>query len=228
MALALSITKAAYDKLPEALQNEYYAKDDKYLLDVPDMPDPTALKAAKDHEVANRKAAEQARRDAESEVARLKSELDTTKSDFDKKLSDSLGEKEAALTKANEYLRTTLVESVAKDIAGDISTAPAIMRKFVEDRLGVDMTGDKPVTVVLDASGKPSKTTVDELKAEFSANKDFATIIKGNKATGGSASGSQPAGRAAPSPTPAATADYSKMTPAELSAHLAAKKETTE
>ena len=79
MALKLSITKAAYEKLPEALQNEYFADGDGFKLDIPDLPDTTALKSAKDREVKARNEANARARAAEERVAELESSLETTK-----------------------------------------------------------------------------------------------------------------------------------------------------
>lgn len=185
MALKLTVSKAVFDKLPEALQGEYYADGDNYKLDVAGMPNIDALTAAKDDAVKARREAEERARNVEARVNEVTKELDETRSSFETKMAEQLGEKEAALTKANAFVNNTLVKSVASDIANDISTAPSIMSEFIAKRISVDMSGDEPKTVFLDASGKPSKLTADELKAEFAADKNFAPIVKVNRASGG-------------------------------------------
>lgn len=229
MALRLSITKSAYDKLPEALQNEYFADGDGFKLDVPDLPDTTALKSAKDREVKARNEANARARAAEEKAAELEATLETTKADFDKQLKSTLGEKEEALNKANGFLQKTLVDSVAKDVANEISTVPAIMSTFIASRLSVDMTGDSPSTVILDANGKPSKMTMDELKAEFTANKDYTPIIKGNPASGGGAPRqNQPSGSNNGGGSTGSALDYAAMSDEELGAHFAQQSQTSD
>jgi hypothetical protein len=69
--------------------------------------------------------------------------------------------------------------------------------------------------------------TIDELSAEFVANKDFSAIITGSKASGGAGKPSQNGGGAPKNPGQSdKPADLSKMNPAELAAFIKEAKAT--
>jgi hypothetical protein len=51
-------------------------------------------------------------------------------------------------------------------------------------------------TRILDREGKPSAFTIDDLKKEILANKEFSPILKASNATGGGASGARGSGGA--------------------------------
>ncbi|WQZ00282.1 hypothetical protein Shy_CDS0005 [Escherichia phage Shy] len=227
MALKLKITKEVFDKLSDAVKAEYFEKDGEYHLDVDGLEDTGALRRAKDHEVKQRKEVEGKLRDAEEQIATLTSEVQGNAAKFDKELKKQLGEKDGQLTKANAFIQSTLVDSVATKIATEISTAPALLIPHIKARLTADLSGDAPATKVLGADGKPSETTIEQLTAEFVANKDFSAIIRGNKASGGGApkTGASVNGGAGKfnndSDKPA---DLSKLSPRDLAARIQAQK----
>uniref|UniRef100_A0AAU6W049 Scaffold protein n=1 Tax=Pseudomonas phage Pavpe01 TaxID=3138545 RepID=A0AAU6W049_9VIRU len=231
MALKLKLDKAAFDKLSDVVKAEYYEKDGEYHLDVDGLEDTGALRRSKDHEVKARKEAETKVRDLEEQVTTLTTAATESKAKFDKELSKQLGEKEGQLTKANQFIQTTLVDSVATKIAGEISTAPALLVPHIKARLQADLTGDAPATKVLGADGKVSELTVDALKAEFVANKDFSAIIRGNKASGAggpkhaSVNGGAGSNNDNPSDKPA---NLATMNPRDLAARLTAQKAEAE
>ena len=88
-----------------------------------------------------------------------------------------------------------------------------------------DFEGDSPVTRVLDKDGKPSAMTVEELAAEFVANKDFSAIITASKASGGAGKPSNNNGGGAPNQSDK-PADLASMNPAQLAEHIKASKAT--
>lgn len=63
---------------------------------------------------------------------------------------------------------------------------------------------------VLDSNGQLTVSTVDDLKAEFSANERFASLLKGNQASGGSAAGGKSGGAAG---NVMQRAEFDKMVP---------------
>lgn len=228
MALKLKIAKTVYDALPDAVKSEYYEKDGDYHLDVDGIEDTGALRRAKDHEVKARKDAETKVRDLEGQVAELTQTVATNASKFEGEVTKRLGAKEAELTKSNSFVQKTLVDSVALSIATKISTAPALLVPHIKARLTADLSGETPVTKILGADGKASELTVEQLSAEFVANKEFSAIIRGNQASGGgapkNASFNGSAGNRFNQPSDKAF-NASTASPQELAAHLAAKKE---
>lgn len=234
MALKRKINKTTFDKLSEEIKKEYKAgsSDDEFILDTEGDEDTGALKRAKDREAQLRREAEEKLREAtekleglESGDARKKGDIETLEKSWKKKLDDKEKELGEKLTKAQAHIQRTLVDNVAKDIAHKISNAPALLLPHIRSRIVADLDGDEPVTRVLDANGKPSALTVEDLQKEFVANKDFSAIILASKASGGAGKPSNGTGGGAPTLNqPDKPADLSKLNPSQMVEHLKAVK----
>lgn len=233
MALKRKISKAEFEKLKPDVQFEYKQDGDNYILDADDSDEIGALRRAKDREAQDRRAAEKRARELEDELAGVNQD-DLRKAKDIKKLEKSWEEKHtkvteeaaASVAKANGYVTRTLIDKAAGDIAAQISTVPAIMKKAVADRLTVDFSGDEPVVKVLDTKGQPSALKLEELSAEFVANKDYSAIIIASKATGGARKApavAQQNGSAAQTPKL-----LSKMSPTDLVAQIDSAKQNTQ
>lgn len=197
MALKRKLTKAEHTALNPLLQAEYAAEGDDFVLQAEGFDDPVELKRAKEHEVTARKA-------AETEVTRLKTQIATiTQTDatragdvaaletsWKEKLAVQKAESKAALEQKDRFIQSTLVDSVAVSIAAELSgDNAALLLPHITPRLTADLSGEKPLTRVIDKDGKPSALSVDDLKKELSGNKLFAPIIIASKASGGGAAG---------------------------------------
>lgn len=236
MALKKKITKEEHAKLADALKFEYVEDGDGFRLDVDGDEDNGPLKRAKDREAQLRRDAEKRAKEAEDRLAeiegddaRKKGDIATLEKSWQKKLDDQKAEYEGKVSKLTSHTTKSLVDNVALSVASKISNAPSIILPHIRARLQADFEGDEPKTRVLDKDGKPSAMTIDELSAEFVANKDFAAIITASKASGGAGKPSQNGG-GAPNPSGNSgnqTADLSKMNPAELAAHLKEAKANT-
>jgi len=192
MALAFKINKAKYDALSDELKGEYIAgeKDGEFVLDVNDLPQGEDVEPIK--------------RALEKERGITKAQK-TTIADLNKKIDEFpdvealKADNEKVVGKYKSFTEKTLVDNAALQIATKISTAPALLLPHIKSRLVADVSGDEPVTKVLGADGKVSDLTPEKLGEEFIANKDFAAIIIGSKASGGgmppAKPGSQPLGR---------------------------------
>ena len=197
----------------EAVRALYTEKDGKFVLGIEGLPqqeDVSGLKAKVDELLGEKKAAEKKAREAE-EAARLEREELARKSGNVEELERSWTEKftrrEAELTGTLEQERATLsgqirdltVGRTATDIASALAvqgSAKALL-PHIERRLSVEQRDGKPVVVVLDAQGKLSAATLDELKAEIANDAAFAPLIAGSKASGGGAGGAGGGGGAA-------------------------------
>lgn len=227
MALKKKITKAEFEKLNEAFKTEYKADGDNYILDVDGEEDTGALKRAKDRETQLRKDAETRERELqerlesiEGDDARKKGDIATLEKSWQGKLDKQKEEYEGRIGKLSGYTTKSLVDNVALSIASKISKAPAIMLPHIRARLQADFEGDEPKTRILDKDGKPSALTVEELSAEFVANKDFADIIIGSKASGGAGNPSSGQQRSSASNNGSEAPNLSKLNPADLAATL--------
>lgn len=148
---------------------------------------------------AKRKEAEEAARKAAEDAARKAGDVGSLEKSWTEKYNAALAEKDAEVQRLNSSLTGVLVDSVASRLASDLAIQGSanVLLPHIRNRLAVDYVDGAPVTRVLDASGKPSAATIDELKAEFAANPAFAPIVAGTKASGGGASGAGRGGAAA-------------------------------
>lgn len=232
MALKKKLTKDEHSKLADHLKAEYIEDGDGFRLDIDGDEDTGALKRAKDREAQLRREAEAKLREAQEQLdalgnddARKKGDIQTLEKSWQKKLEDKTAEYEAKLGKLTSHTKTQLVDNVAQQIAAKISNAPALLLPHIKARLAADFEGDSPVTRILDKDGKPSAMTVEELSAEFVANKDFSAIITASKASGGAGKPSNSNGGGAPNNSDK-PADLASMNPAQLAEHIKASKAT--
>lgn len=232
MALKKKLTKDEHSKLSDHLKAEYIEDGDGFRLDIDGDEDTGALKRAKDREAQLRRDAEAKLREAQEELdringddARKKGDIATLEKSWQKKLEDQKSEYEGKLGKLTSHTKTQLVDNVAQQIASKISNAPALLLPHIKARLAADFEGDAPVTRILDKDGKPSAMTVEELSAEFVANKDFSAIITASKASGGAGKPSNSNGGSAANNSDK-PADLASMNPAQLAEHIKASKAT--
>jgi len=235
MALKRKITKDDFDKLSADIKAEYTEKDGEYVLDLDGDGDEDvgALRRAKDRAAQERKealarakAAEDKLAELDNNDARKSGDIERLEASWKDKLDTQKTEYEDRLTTKDTFISQTLVDSVAQNIANSISTVPALLLPHIKARLTADLDGDSPTTKVLDADGKPSAATVKELTQEFVDNKDYASIIQANKASGGGAPDKgQRQGGASHNSTGDKPPMLSDLSGADLAAQLKANKE---
>ncbi|WP_223504213.1 hypothetical protein [Pseudomonas sp. GL-RE-29] len=197
----------------ESVRALYTEKDGKFVLGIEGLPQPedvSGLKSKVEELLSEKKAAEKARREAE-EAARTEREEAARKSgnveELEKSWSEKYARREAELSgqleSTNSALQGQIRDLTVGRTATDIATTLAIpgsakaLLPHIERRLSVEQRDGKPTVVVLDASGKLSAATLDELKAEFTNDPAFGPLIAGSKASGGGAGGAGKGGGAA-------------------------------
>ena len=232
MAMKKKLTKAEYDKLSDDMKKEYIADGDAFKLDLTDDEDVGPLRRALEREKAAKGTSEARVAELEAQLAELetndakkKGDIATLEKQWQKKLDDQKAASDVSNGKLSGFLRTQLVDSVAKDLATKISTAPALLIPHIKARLQADLEGDAPATKILDVAGKVSTMTLDDLQKEFVANKDFAAIIKASNASGGAGRPSNQNGGGAPTNQNNGATDLSKMGAKEMAAYLTERKE---
>ncbi|WP_180698965.1 hypothetical protein [Pseudomonas crudilactis] len=189
----------------EAVRALYTEKDGKFVLGIEGLPqqeDVSGLKAKNAELLAEKKEIERKAREAE-DTARQEREEAARKSgnveELERSWTEKFNRREAELNGMLEQERGTLsgqirdltVGRTATDIASALAvqgSAKALL-PHIERRLSVEQRDGKPVVVVLDAQGKLSAATLDELKAEIANDAAFAPLIAGSKASGGGAGG---------------------------------------
>lgn len=232
MALKLKITKEEFDKLSDVIKAEYLTDGEGYKLDALGLEDTGPLKRAHERVKAELADVNNKLSDAEKQISTLfdpkkAQDINLLTKSYEKKLEDQKAEFEATNKKNTGFITKTLLDSKAESLANELAGKNAkLILPHIKSRLAADFEGDEPVTRVLDDKGQVSASTIDDLKKEFVANKDFSSIIIGSKASGGAGNPKQSTqfnGGANPNEKPA---DLSKMNPRELADHIKAKKES--
>lgn len=226
MALKKRISKADFEKLSDHFKGEYIEDGEGYRLDVDGDEDVGPLKRAKDRESQLRREAEERLREAQAEVDRLSANTGKSQKDIEllerkwkKDLDDANLASQAKIDKLTAHARTNLVDNVALQIAGKLTTSPALLLPHIKARLLADFDGDAPATKIIGADGKPSTMSLDDLTAEFRANKDFSAIITASKSSGGAGS-KNPIPGGAQNSKPQGDVMLSKMTPQQMVEHI--------
>lgn len=158
-----------------------------------------ALKA-KNEELLGEKKEAQKRAKAEAEAREAAAAEAAAKSGdveaLSKSWQDKLAKREAELAEAikarDAKLHDLTVGATAQSIASEIAVQGSanVIARLVRDRLRYE---DGKV-VVLDAEGRPSALSVDELKKEVSEDPALAPLIVGSRASGGGAAGAKGGG----------------------------------
>lgn len=200
--MAIKMKLESLDGVEENVKALYKKTEGGYLLDVED-PDREVLLRAKEHEKNLRQIAENKAREAAEKLGELAQEVETLKNSsgdagkvreeltlaYTAKLNELSGKKDKEISERDALLRDVFVNSVAKAVSSEVFVAPALGLPHVAKRLKMEIVDGKPQTVVLDANGKESAMTLDELKAELLANPEYAGATIGSKASGGGAAG---------------------------------------
>lgn len=237
MALARKITKDQFEKLVDNIKFEYMADGDSYMLQTTGDEDTGALRRAnqrlKDQvenlEMKNDDLAGKLDK-IEKNPARKQGDIDALERQWTKEKETAVNEVTAKLEKANGFIKQTLLENAAAGLAEKISTSPSLIRPHIERRLQIDIDGDTPSVKVLDKDGKASALTVEKLGEEFVANKDFSSIIRVTKASGGAGSPSPNGGAVKPTSqgqapgTGEQPANLATMNPRQLAEQIKAQK----
>jgi hypothetical protein len=250
MAMKRKLTKEEYTKLADGIKEQYTESGDSYILDLEGDDDTAELRRARDREKADKKKAQDDLKKAQARLKELEGDDEgdepgeddegegdrrrrpnkrktTDIAKLQKAWDDEKGELSTKLSSKDEFIKKQMVNAAANEIASRISSAPTLMSKALLERLTVSFDGDEPELVILDKDGQSSKLTTAQLEKEFVANKEFAAIIIGSKASGGGAprgspDSRPPGGGASETQKPV---DLSKASAKDLAAHLKAKRE---
>lgn len=200
--MALQLILQTLDGLSAEVAKEYIDQGDgTFRLDVSGLEDTGALKRAKEHEKAQRKAAQTKATELESQIEDLQEQIallgDPSKGSADaaklqklekqlKEAGDKLTTRESELL--GEISRLTS-SATASSIVAELTDYPDLMLPAVKARLVTVMEGGKSVVKVLDPDGDVGSMTVEELKAEFEKDKRFAPVLRGSQGSGSGAPG---------------------------------------
>lgn len=189
--------------LDDSVRGMYAEKDGKFVLAIDGLPQPedtSGLKAKVDEllaekkdEARKRKEAEEAARKAAEEAARKNGDVEALEGSWKQKLADYETASRSEIERRDAMLQDLTVNATAAGIANEIAMpgTSKVLLPHITSRLRMEYREGRPVTVVLDAQGKPSALTVDELKKEIANDPAFAPLIVGSQASGGGAGGAR-------------------------------------
>lgn len=227
MAIKRKLSKEEYEKLPDILKSEYQEKDGSFvvLLDGDD-----ELRRAKDHEV-------NAHKETRDKLKELQSQLDAMRDNKSRESGDvkaleeswrnKLTEREAELSTKINSLQSSIVSTMRDSVLTDLASklvkpdASRLFKKSLEDRLQVDLSGDRPEVRILDNKGQRSAMSISDLEKEIVASPEYSSIIIASKASGGAGVKATGNGVSEAGKKP----NLATMKPEELVAHFKSIKE---
>lgn len=177
-----------------------YKKDEKtgkFHLDVDpaDIPDVGGLKAKVQELLDEKKEEQRKARENADKAAKAAGDIEALEKSWGERLASETGGLKSEVSKRDAQLAKLTVGRAATEIAAElavvtngVSSAKALL-PHIERRLQMEMVGDEVRVRVLDANGKPSAMTIDQLKDEFRNDAVFAPLIQASKAGGSGADG---------------------------------------
>lgn len=187
--MAVLFTVDTLDKIPEALRSEYSPVDSAdpskgFKLNVEGLPaseDVGPLKRALDREKEEKRLALEKATKAGQDVTQIQADADAR--------IRALTESIENLTKEN--VKTTKRATLESTVSAFVSKLSAehgeLLSPFVAKRIRVDVEDGVTTVRVLNKDGKLSTATLDDLEAEFRADKTFAPVITASRASGSGA-----------------------------------------
>jgi hypothetical protein len=168
----------------------------KYRLDVDGVPDVTGLKTKVDELLNERKEDQRKARLAAEEAAKARGDVTALEASWSERHTAELGQKDSEIAKRDSMLANLTVGRTAMELASDLAvegSAKALL-PHIERRLRMEIQNGEPVVKILDAKGKLSAMTMEQLSEELKSDPALARIVSGSKASGGGADGGKESG----------------------------------
>lgn len=127
----------------------------------------------------------EAKAKADEEAARKAGDVQALEKSWQEKYSKAESEWQGKYEQSQKHLNGLLVDSVAQKAASEIAVDPAcgeLLAEKIRAFLSVAERDGKAQTVVVDADGKPSALTVEELKKQIAEK--YPRLVKGSPAGG--------------------------------------------
>lgn len=225
MALKYQIKKEEHDKLDDGLKALYSEGDDGYTLAVEGMPDVSEYKTRVEKMDGKISELLQEKKDLKAKFEEAdgklrdalangnnEEKLESLRKSYDEKIERLQADMEKEVGNRDKFIERTLIDKQAIEMASGLAIegASKVLLPHVKSRLAIEKNGDDYRTVILDADGKPSASTLDDLKNEFANDPAFSHVVVGSKASGGGAASGRNGGGAA-------NRKFNELTGAELS-----------
>jgi len=142
---------------------------------------------SKNREILSEKAtAKKAAEDAAAAAARKSGDVEALETSWKEKLANETTARDTQIDEYKSMINKMTVGTAANSLANELAVAGSadLLLPHIERRLTVEMSDGKPIVRVLGQDGKPSASTLDDLKAELGNNAAYAPILVGSKASG--------------------------------------------
>ena len=152
---------------------------------------------AKNREVIGKeKAAKEAAEKAALEAAKKGGDIEAIEKSWQDKLNKLQEESEAKLNSHLSTIKAITAERTASTLAAELAVEGAKdgLLPHIKNRIAVEIQDGKAIERILDAEGKPSAMTIDDLKAELTSAPHLAPLIAASKASGGGQAGEKGSG----------------------------------
>lgn len=137
------------------------------------------------------KAAKAARRKAEEDAAKKAGDIEALERSWNEKLEGTTGELTAKLEAAHGMVNKLTAGAAASKLAAELALpgSASVLEALIANRVVAEIKDGDARIVVRDKSGKPSASTLEDLKAELIADPALAPLLVGSKANGGGPAG---------------------------------------
>lgn len=137
------------------------------------------------------KAAKAARRKAEEDAAKKAGDIDALEKSWAEKLQAREAELTGGLQERDAIVNKLTAGAAASKLAAElaVSGSASVLEALIAGRIAAEIKDGEARILVRDKSGKPSASTLDDLKAELIADPALAPLLVGSKAKGGGAAG---------------------------------------
>jgi len=142
---------------------------------------------SKNREILNEKAtAKKKAEEAAAEAARKAGDVESLESSWKQKLQNETEARDAQIAEYRNMVSAMTVGAEATRLASELAlpgSAEALL-PHIERRLTVEVKEGKPIVRVLGEDGKPSASSIEDLRKEIEASKALAPILVGSNASG--------------------------------------------
>lgn len=123
---------------------------------------------------------------AVEEAARKGGDVEALEASWKEKLASETASRDEKLSEYQKTIQKMTVGSAAQSMAGELALPGSadVLLPHIERRLQVEMTDGGPLVRVLDKDGKPSASSIEDLRKEIESDAAFAPLLLGSKASG--------------------------------------------
>lgn len=151
----------------------------------------SGLQSKLDELLGETKKAKAARAKAQEDAAKAAGDIEALEKSWSEKLAAREAELSEGLTQRDRLVNELTAGAAASKLAAELAVpgSASVLEALIAQRVAAEIKDGQVRVVVRDKAGKPSASTLDDLKAELIADPALAPLLVGSKAKGGGAAG---------------------------------------